>query len=98
MSTATIERCRRCATQLRNQRQVCPCCGWDLAEAEASEGKPSIKKVAAKAGVKMCPVCMSSIPEEQLVEYQGQKLCSSCADGLKNKAAKKAAAAAAPKS
>ena len=90
-------RCKRCATILRNNRTVCPCCGWDMnapAEAAAGGDAPSEKgprKVAAKAGVKMCPICMSSVPEEQLIELDGQKICPTCAENMKNKAAKKAA-------
>lgn len=90
----TTDRCRRCGTKLRN-RTRCPCCGLDLsaaeAPAEAEEVAPAhvIKKVAAKAGVKICAICMESVPEDQVVELEGQKLCPACADNMKQKAAKK---------
>jgi hypothetical protein len=101
MATPTITRCKRCATILRKSRTVCPCCGLDINAAEepaaadpAAAGAPvekGAKKVAAKAGVKMCQVCMASVPEEQLVEQNGQKVCPTCAEGMRTKAAKKAA-------
>ncbi len=50
-----------------------------------------IKKVAAKAGVKMCMICMASVPEDQMVEQDGQKICPGCAENIRNKAMKKAA-------
>jgi len=100
MAVATSERCRRCATKIRTPRKVCPCCGWDphektSASPDASDvDKPSshpIRKVAAKAGVKICPICLSSVPEEQLVDQDNQKLCSTCAESLRNKSARKGA-------
>jgi RNA polymerase subunit RPABC4/transcription elongation factor Spt4 len=91
-------RCKRCSTILRNNRTVCPCCGWDLnapVETAAAGGEAPVergpRKVVAKAGVRMCPICMSSVPEEQLVEVDSQKICPTCAENMKNKAAKKAA-------
>ncbi|HYG78581.1 MAG TPA: hypothetical protein VEK08_26515 [Planctomycetota bacterium] len=102
MAVATTDRCLRCATKLRAPRKVCPCCGWDPSappeeKSEAAggdSGKPAShqpRRVTAKAGVKICPVCMNSVAEEQLVEQEGQRVCQSCADSLKSKAAKKAA-------
>jgi len=81
---------------MRNGRSVCPCCGLDIngstemAAAEDTGGSHTIRKVSAKAGVKICPVCLESVPEEQLVELDGQKLCPTCADNMRAKAAKKA--------
>ncbi|HEY3324840.1 MAG TPA: hypothetical protein VGP72_30585 [Planctomycetota bacterium] len=92
-------RCRRCGTLLRN-RKVCPCCGFDGAEgapvtlqvsADAEAHAPRIREVTAKAGVKMCGICMESTPEDQLVEQDGQKICPNCAENLRNKAARKLA-------
>jgi hypothetical protein len=34
---------------------------------------------------------MASTPEDQLVELDSQKICPTCAENMKNKAAKKAA-------
>lgn len=101
MATAAETRCQRCGTKLRHNRVICPSCGLDLntgaepPQAEApAEPAPSAqrRKVAAKAGVKICPVCMSSVPEEQIVELDGQNICGTCAENIKAKAAKKAAA------
>ena len=93
MSVATFERCRRCATKLRNNRKICPCCGFDPAHPDGDVDQPSSnqpRRVAAKAGVAICPVCMQTSPEEQMVEVDGgQKLCPACAEGMKNKAMKK---------
>lgn len=103
MSATTVaDRCHRCGTKMRNNRKVCPCCGWDTSEPEPEmlsekpldADRPSghqIRKVAAKAGVKMCAICMASVPEEQLLEQDSQKICPTCSDNLKNKAARKAA-------
>lgn len=104
MSATVADRCRRCGTKMRNSRKVCPCCGYDINEPEPEmlsekpldSDKPSahqIRKVTAKAGVKMCAICMSSVPEEQLIDQDNQKICPTCADSLKSKAAKKAAGA-----
>ena len=95
MAVSASSRCKRCATVLRNTRTVCPCCGWDMnappgtqsGESPAVEKGP--KKVTAKAGVRMCPICMSSVAEEQLVDLETQKVCPTCAENMKNKAAKK---------
>jgi rRNA maturation endonuclease Nob1 len=105
VAAAATERCQRCGTKIRNRRTLCPSCGHDLkavvepvaeaptAETQAtpSSGVPMIKKVAAKAGVKMCGICMASVPEAEMVEANGQKVCPSCAENMKNKAMKKAA-------
>jgi hypothetical protein len=93
---------------MRNSRKICPCCGYDINEPEPEvlsetplEAERSsdhkIRKVTAKAGVKMCAICMSSVAEEQLIEQDGQKICPTCADSLKSKAAKKAAGGGPPK-
>ena len=100
MPVKTLARCKRCATVLRNGRTVCPCCALDInapaEDPERPESKSSAptvekgpKKVAAKAGVKMCQVCTVSTPEEQIVEVDGQKVCPTCADNMRLKAAKK---------
>jgi hypothetical protein len=94
MAVAAVERCKRCGTKMRNNRKVCACCAYDPSEpvATAEEAQPGhIRKVAAKAGVKMCAICMSSVPVDQMVEQDGQKICPDCAENMKNKAMKKAA-------
>lgn len=100
MTISVSERCLRCGTKLRNKRTSCPSCGWDLVMPEtentgpvtAHESGPVIKKVAAKANVKICPICLSTVPDDQIVEQDGQKICQTCSENLKQKAAKKAAA------
>ena len=100
---AAAVRCKRCATMLRNGRTVCPCCALDIneppedpnARPASNSSTPTVekgpKKVAAKAGVKMCQVCMISVPEEQLVDEGGQKVCPTCSENMRTKAAKKSA-------
>lgn len=104
MAAVTVaDRCKRCGTKMRNGRKVCPCCGYDPsdtsqgAEDEAASGGPQIRKVSAKAGVKMCAICMSSVQEDQMIEQDGQKICPDCAENMKNKAMKKAAGPPPPK-
>ncbi|HYG74874.1 MAG TPA: hypothetical protein VEK08_07720 [Planctomycetota bacterium] len=113
MPTLTAEsvRCKRCATILRN-RKVCPCCSWD-STAPAETPDVSVEKSGAAAkperqraprpSMKLCPVCVSSIPEAELVEVEGQRVCAACAEHLKKTggsvprpAAPAAAKAAAP--
>jgi len=95
MTTALADRCQRCGTKIRNKRTICPSCGMDLSAAkdqgasEESPATPAIKKVVAKAGVKMCAICMMSVPDDQLVEQDGQKICPTCAENMKNKALRK---------
>ena len=104
MAVKTVSRCKRCATVLRNNRTVCPCCALDVnappedptAERPSSNSStPTVekgpKKVAAKAGVKMCQVCTTSTPEDQLVDEGGQKVCPTCSENMRTKAAKKSA-------
>ena len=105
VATAVPDRCRRCGTKLRKNRQVCPCCGWDVASAEQpvmgqagagqEEGQsaPAIRKVAARAGVRMCAICMASVPEQEIVEHEGQGICPACAEGIRKKAGRKATGA-----
>ncbi len=102
MSIALVPQCCRCGTKLRN-RKVCPCCGYDAAASEvkmpvatpismANEHTSGrmIRKVAAKAGVKMCAICMHSTPEEELADENGHLICPACVESLRTKAARKA--------
>ena len=102
MAVGAMERCKRCGTKIRNERTVCPSCGLDLTApapaaapipvAEPAAETPAVKKrVNAKAGVKICQVCMASVPEEQVVELDNQKLCPTCAERMQSKAVKKSA-------
>ncbi|MCW8132245.1 MAG: hypothetical protein KIS92_17995 [Planctomycetota bacterium] len=84
-------RCRRCATILRN-RNVCPSCGFDAGAAAASqivavEDEPQAQAAPAprrggKAGMKMCPVCFSSVAEAEMVDHNGQRVCPECQRNL----------------
>jgi hypothetical protein len=107
MAPPVVERCYRCATKIRNHRKLCPCCGLDLnapiehaGDAAASGEQPhaasssqGIKKVSAKAGVRMCLICTQSVQEDQMVEQDGQKICPECAEIMKKKVSKKVAPA-----
>ena len=102
MAVKTETRCMCCGTKIRNNRAVCPSCGLDLKaplpeqpeqnshDSNAASGGPGIKKAAAKPGMKICPICLASVPEEQITEQDGQKICPACIENMKNKAAKKA--------
>jgi hypothetical protein len=92
MATAAIERCQRCGTILRNTRKICPCCGPEPEPSaeETEHANPGRRVVAAKAGVRICPVCMTSVPEEQMIDQDNQKICPTCAENMKNKAIRKA--------
>jgi predicted RNA-binding Zn-ribbon protein involved in translation (DUF1610 family) len=104
MADATTDRCQRCGTRIRNQRPVCPSCGLDIAggAAAAAAGPTSeevlpargIRQVAAKAGVRMCAICMTSVPETELVDFEGQQICPQCAESVQKKAARRAAGGA----
>jgi formylmethanofuran dehydrogenase subunit E len=59
--------------------------------AEEAPAGPAIRKVAAKAGVKMCSICMASVPEAELLDIEGQKMCAACAEKMKGKALRKGA-------
>jgi len=82
---------------------VCPCCGFDATQSAlpASDqaaapqqddvpAAPVIKKVAARAGVRMCAICMASVPEQDLVDHEGQMICQLCAENVRKKAMRKA--------
>jgi len=104
-TAAAVDRCQRCGTKIRNRRTICPSCGHDLYAApepepgaetaapvqEAAPSAPTPRRAVAKAGVKMCGICMASVAEDQMVDNNGQKICPDCAENIKNKAMKKAA-------
>lgn len=46
--------------------------------------------MAAKAGVRMCAICMTSVPEAELVDFEGQQICPQCAESVQKKAARRA--------
>jgi len=108
VTAAVAERCRRCGTVLRNNRRLCPCCGLDTAAADASAadapafpqedaaGAHRVKQVAAKAGVKLCAICMASVPEQELVEHENQQICPTCAENVRMKQMRKAGQPLAP--
>lgn len=92
---AAAVRCRRCATILRN-RPICPSCGMESdapgaaggneTAAAAASGAATVvatpKRAAGKPGMKMCPVCFSTVAEETLVEHAGQRICPDCQRNL----------------
>ncbi|MGD0093576.1 MAG: hypothetical protein ABSE73_27010 [Planctomycetota bacterium] len=95
-ATPAGDRCLRCGTKMRNNRLVCPCCGLEVAQAgqpSAAEQDPrpskTIKKVAAKAGVKICGMCLATVPEQEIVDHEGQKVCPACAENLRKKTFKR---------
>ncbi len=95
MLVGSDERCARCATLLRNGRTVCPSCGLDQASAEAQPAKSDAQSPAAEAkppAIKksICPVCMSSVREDALVEHERSRICPDCFERMKAKASKKA--------
>lgn len=55
----------------------------------ASAPKSSRRAVQAKAGMTMCPMCMSSVPADSLVEFSGQKICQNCHTTMSKKSAAK---------
>lgn len=95
-------RCLRCGTLLRNGRNACPSCGLGLGEDESNEApkaaasshqsaRPAPRPVAAKSGVRMCPVCMATVAEIDLSDVKGQLICNPCAVALLSKEKKKQA-------
>lgn len=82
-------RCRRCATILRN-RTVCPSCGFEAGSApenqivavEDEAPAQAAPRRGGKPGMKMCPVCFSSVAEAEMVEHNGQKICGECQRNL----------------
>jgi len=92
---AAAVRCRRCATILRN-RPICPSCGMESDAPGAAGGNETAaaavsgaatavaapKRAAGKPGMKMCPVCFSTVAEETLVEHAGQRICPDCQRNL----------------
>jgi RNA polymerase subunit RPABC4/transcription elongation factor Spt4 len=92
MLVGAEERCARCGTLLRGGRQLCPSCGLDqqspeatgpLAEVPVAVAPVETKTVAPRKSI--CPTCMSSVREDQLVDYEGQRLCGDCKERIKAK-------------
>jgi RNA polymerase subunit RPABC4/transcription elongation factor Spt4 len=92
MLVGAEERCARCGTLLRGGRQICPSCGLDQKSPEASG--PAAEALVEEAPVEtkpaaprksICPTCMSSVLEDQLVDYEGQRICSDCKERIKAK-------------
>ena len=91
VSTENSCRCLRCGTLMRGQRDVCPCCGW---EKSAAGSKPAAgapvenRRGSSKTGMKICTLCLSTVPEAELSEVNGQKLCATCSEAMMKKANK----------
>jgi hypothetical protein len=54
-------------------------------------GRPAARPVAAKSGVKMCPVCMATVAEIDMSDVKGQQICNPCAVAMLSKEKKKQA-------
>ena len=97
MLVGSDERCARCATLLRNGRTICPSCGLDQtspdAQPAARTGATAAPMAEAKpAAVKksICPVCMSSVRDDTLVEHERTRICPDCFERIKAKTKPKA--------
>jgi len=61
------------------------------AKSNGSPGESGRNKArAARASMKLCPVCMSSVNESEMSESAGHMVCNTCAVKLKNKPARPA--------
>ena len=91
MLVGAEERCARCGTLLRSGRQLCPSCGLDQTAAEAAgvlDEAPAEAPVETKPAAprkSICPTCMSTVSEDQLVDYDGQRICGDCKERIKAK-------------
>jgi len=90
-----VTRCQRCATKLRNSRKRCPCCDLDLSaplpvlvdsDKEPAPGEKRIRP--ARPTNKLCPVCMSSFPEAEMLESGGKMVCKECSEVMSKSGAK----------
>lgn len=89
MPTETAPRCLRCATPLRNARNVCPSCGMSVGNTVAAVETPAQK---TRRSMRICPVCSKSILVGEVVEFEGQETCASCAESLRAKTKRREAA------
>lgn len=86
-------RCLRCGTLMRGLREICPCCGWEKANAGAPAVAAPVesRRGSSKTGMKICPLCLSTVPEAELSDVGGQKLCAVCSEAMLKKANKASA-------
>lgn len=88
-------RCKRCATILRNSRKICPCCNLDVNAPPEVEAQPEAAKTpaaetgpkkprpaTAKTGMKICPICMATVPEAEMTDSNGKRVCPACAQRI----------------
>ncbi len=95
MLVGTDERCARCGTLLRSGRRACPSCGLDQSSLEAHPSQvivaatpiPDAKPIGMKKSI--CPACMSSVRDDSMIEYDGNRICPECHDRIKGKLARK---------
>jgi hypothetical protein len=92
---ATLPRCRRCGTVIRNNRTVCPGCGTSLSELvqepapEPEQPETAVAEPPPAAPKKtLCQACMQSVPVDAIVDYKGSRICQQCADVLKGRLTK----------
>lgn len=90
MPTEIAPRCLRCATLLRNARTVCPSCG--MAVGDTTDGSEPSSKKPARRSMRICPVCSKSILVGEVVEFDKQELCATCAESLRAKAQRRQSA------
>ena len=104
VESAKGTRCLRCGTLIRANRPRCPSCDLDFTMSSSSPAPEPVARASsssrsapaeskakprkAKEGVKLCPMCMNSVTENEMGEANGQKVCAACANSVKQKAAK----------
>ena len=92
MPTETAPRCLRCATPLRNARTVCPSCGMTVGNTVSTPEDDAPVQKSTRRSMCICPVCSKSILTGEVVEFDGQQLCATCAESLRAKAQRRQAA------
>lgn len=76
--TGPVKRCLRCGTAIR-KRVVCPSCGYEVLP--DSDG-PTPGVTSTQGPMKMCAICMESVPEHELMAFAGQEVCADCFESV----------------